>query len=80
MKTLFLIIFTIILLNSCEQKTHYYCWKCEAIVYQKVVKDTFCHEEITEIENYKQRVIDFYQGGCSSIECEFIPEEESTNP
>jgi hypothetical protein len=77
MKNIIIICLFVFLLSSCEQKTHYYCWKCEAIIYQKVIKDTFCHEEITEVENYKQRIIDFYQGGCTSIECVLISEEKT---
>lgn len=74
MKKLIPILFIILLLTSCEQKTHYYCYQCNSVVYGKLINDIFCHEDITEVENYKARLMDFYKGSMTTIECELLPE------
>lgn len=75
MKKLILILFFILLFSSCDKEAMPdICWKCTAIIYGNAVSDMFCDEMITDVEDYKARLYEFYQGGCTSVECEILPD------
>jgi len=74
MKKLIPALFLFLLLNSCEDKTHLYCWECNSVIYNKPITDIVCYEDIMEIENYKDRMYGFYEGGCTFIECTLLPD------
>jgi hypothetical protein len=75
MKKLIPILLLCFLVPSCEKgETKWFCWECNSMIYGKPCNDIFCHEDPTEIERYKQRLIDFYEGGLTNIECELLPD------
>lgn len=63
----------LLLFAGCEvEDTQPYCWECNMTIYNKNITDTFCDWMITDIEDYKQRMYSFYQGGLTNIDCHII--------
>jgi len=74
MKKLLLLIGFVFMLSCEEKNIPDICWECTAIIYGNAVNDTVCYDMITDIEDYKARMYEFYQGGCTSVECEMVPD------
>ena len=81
MKTLVPILFLFILLNSCYDVNPIptLCWECKSIINKRDVSTTVCYENITDIEDYKTRMLEFYGSQCTSVECKMIEKGDTTN-
>jgi hypothetical protein len=64
-------------IGSCEdQNVPDICWNCNSIIYGKPINDIYCGKDVIDVEEYKQRLMDFYEGGMTTIECELIEKTE----
>lgn len=76
MKKLLLVIAAIVLFSCEKHNIPEICWECRSIVYGKNITDIYCSEYITDVEDYKFRLMSFYDGGMTTIECEMIQKTE----
>jgi hypothetical protein len=70
MKTILFIL--LLILSSCEEEP-LFCWQCDSIIYGKHIEDVVCDKSELDIIEYQNRLIDYYQGGLTSVECKRIP-------
>lgn len=78
MKKLIPVLLFFLIALSCEKgETHWFCYDCRSMVYGKEVRDRPCYEDPTEIERYKLRLIDFYEGGMTTIDCVLLPDPDT---
>ncbi len=80
MKKLIPILLFLIIALSCEKgETKWFCWDCKSVIYGRDYDDRPCYADPTEIERYKLRLTDFYEGGITNIECVMIPDTVKSN-
>ena len=74
MKNVLFLLLLLLFIPSCtkEEAYHEFCYECTAIIYGKAINDYVCYPDPTEIERYKLRLYEFYEGGCTNVECELL--------
>lgn len=80
MKKIIPVLLFFLIIFSCEKERGYtkmFCWECHSMVYGREIVDKPCFGDPYKVYQYEKRLLEFYEGEMTSIECKMLPDSIS---